>query len=224
MGWLRHYLFIGLLGAQVLLCPVYVFASEAESPPGPQILVDRVLAAVGDTPITASQVVFETELRAQITSSPQGNVFGRLLTETVDPLEALIFREILRRRAEARTLPVDEALARNRLRLFENSFLAPSASASFQARWGVGRSDLLEFFKESVVLDGVVSASVIVQVSEEEKRTYYDRNRDRVFGDKPYEDVADFVAQQVHLLKFEAEYNSWRSRLRAKTAKRYIGR
>jgi hypothetical protein len=213
-----------LLATQALLYPSAVVGDEGKSPPSRQVLVDRVVAAVGDTPITASQVAFEEELRTQITNSPKRTDFGRLLTETVAPLEALIFREILRRRAEVRSLPVDEALARSRLRLFENSFPDPSTSASFQARWGIGRSDLLEFFKESVLLDEIVTLSVIVQVSEEEKRLYYERNRDRVFGDKPYEGVADFVAQQVHLLKFEAEYNSWRSRLRAEAEKRYIGR
>jgi len=218
-----RYLLI-LLTIQGILCPRAMFAAEAPTQNAPQVLVDRVLAAVGDTPITASQVAFESELRTQIANSPQRAEFGRLLTEAGNPLEALIFREILRRRAEARTLPVDEAIARSRLRLFENSFPDPSTSASFQARWGIGRSDLLEFFKESVVLDEVVTLSVIVQVSEEEKRMYYERNRDRVFGDKPYEGVAEFVAQQVYLLKFEAEYNSWRSRLRAEAEKRYIGR
>ena len=55
-------------------------------------------------------------------------------------------------------------------------------------------------------------------------RSYYERNKNLVFADKPYEDVAEFVMKQVYLLKFEAEYNSWRSRLRAGARKRYIGR
>jgi hypothetical protein len=204
--------------------PSAASAEENTASPPVQTLVDRVLVAVGDTPITASQLAFETEVRAQIDSSPRKQDFGRLLNEAVDPLEALIFREILRRLPPARTISVDEAVARSRLRLFEGSFETPSASASFRARWGIDRTALLEFFKESVVLDEVVELSVVVQVSEQEKRNYYERNKNRVFGDKPEAEVSDFIAQQVYLLKFEAEYNSWRSRLRASAQKRYIGR
>lgn len=213
-----------LLSAALCIAAPAVASASDPAPPPTQTLVDRVLVAVGDTPITASQLAFETEVRAQIAASPRKQGFGRLLNETVDPLEALIFREILRRLPPARTISVDEAVARSRLRLFEGSFEAPSASASFRARWGIDRTALLEFFKESVILDEVVELSVVVQVSEQEKRNYYERNKNRVFGDKPESEVSDFIAGQVYLLKFEAEYNSWRSRLRASAQKRYIGR
>jgi len=200
--------------------------AAATDEPGPATgtLVDRVLVAVDDTPITASQVAFETEVRNQLALSAEREHFGRLLNESVQPLEALIFRELLRRLPEARTLSINETAARKRLRLFEASFGDASAASSFRARWGMSRAALLEFFKESVLLDEVVEVSVIVQVTEEENRDYYERNKNRVFGDKPYLDVADFVSQQVYLLKFEAAYNSWKSRLRANARKRYIGR
>lgn len=199
-------------------------AGADEETANPKVLVDRVLVSVGDTPITASQLALETRIREQVDQSPRRKDFGRLLTETVDPLEALIFREILRRLPEARTVPVDEIQARQRLRLFEDTFADPTAAASFRANWGLDRANLLDFFKESVVLDALVDLSVVVRVTDEEERTYYERNKNRVFGDRPYEEVSDFVAQQVYLLKFEAEYNSWRSRLRAGATKRYIGR
>ena len=195
-------------------------AEEQQSP----VLVDRVLASVEDSPITESQVGMEREIRRQIADFPDRERFGRLLNEAVDPLEALIFREILRRLPEVRTITPNESLARARMRAFELSFNDPSLASSFRARWGLDRSEVLEYFKESTVLDELVSVSVMVQVTEEEMRSYYDRNKNRVFADQPYEDVAAFVMKQVYLLKFEAAYNSWRSQLRASAQKRYIGR
>ncbi|MEE2827616.1 MAG: hypothetical protein VX498_00390 [Myxococcota bacterium] len=187
-------------------------------------LVDRVLASVEGSPITASQVALESQIRTQIASSPDRASFGRLLTEDVTPLEALMFREILRRLPETRTISSNESIARDRLRLFEASFGDAREASSFRARWGLRRANLLDYFKESTVLDEVISISVLVQVTEEEMRSYYDRNKNRVFADKPYEEVAEFVMRQVYRLKFEAEYNSWRTQLRAGAQKRYIGR
>jgi hypothetical protein len=207
----------------LLLVPFGAEATEGDTRQE-EVLVDRVLVVVGNSPITASQVNFENEVRGQIALSSQREQFGRLLNESVDALEALIFREILRRLPDARTIQIKDTDARNRLRLFESTFDDISAASSFRARWGMSRAELLEFFKESVILDEVVEVSVLISVTEEEKRDYYDRNRNRVFGDKPYLDVAEFVSQQVYLLKFDAAYNSWKSKLRAGASKRYIGR
>ena len=218
---LRTLMCVSLLS--LLFAPRGAGATEGENLQG-EVLVDRVLVVVGNSPITASQVSFESEVRGQIALSSEREQFGRLLNEAVDPLEALIFREILRRLPDARTIQIKDTDARNRLRLFEATFDDISAASSFRARWGMGRAELLEFLKESVILDEVVELAVRISVTEEEKRDYYERNRNRVFGEKPYLDVAEFVSQQVYLLKFEAAYNSWKSKLRAGASKRYIGR
>ena len=198
--------------------------ARAEEQSAAAELVDRVLASVEGSPITASQVALEGEIRSRIEGSPGRETFGRLLTEDVTPLEALMFREILRRLPETRTISSNEAIARDRLRQFEASFGDAREASSFRARWGLSRANLLDYFKESTVLDEVISISVLVQVTEEEMRSYYERNKNRVFADKPYEEVAELVMRQVYRLKFEAEYNSWRTQLRAGAQKRYIGR
>ncbi|MEE2828609.1 MAG: hypothetical protein VX498_05445 [Myxococcota bacterium] len=213
-----------LLALASLLVTHSALAQDSEGRTADPVLVDRVIATVGNTPITASQAALEAQIRERIEHSGDKEDFGRLLTEAVDPLEALIFREILRMLPEARVIEVDEVQARGRLRAFEETFPDAATAASFRAGWGLDRARLLDYFKESVVLDKLVERSVDVRVSDEEQRAYYQRNKDRVFGGRPFEEVADFVAKQVYMLKFEAEYNSWRSRLRAAARKRYIGR
>jgi hypothetical protein len=182
-----------------------------------------VVAVVGNTPITASEVEFDTQLRARVQASADPSEFGRLLTERVDALEALVFRAILLSQPDIASASVlDPSPAEARLAALERACGSREAAEAFLADWGYERAAMLEFFKETVSLDRYVELSVDVRVREEEERAYYEQHRDDVFGGRPYEDVAAFVSRQVYLLRFEAEYNSWRSRLRAGAQKRYI--
>jgi hypothetical protein len=190
-----------------------------------RVIADRIVAVVDDTPIPASRVAFEAELRQRIAESPDPAVFGRLLTEQVEPLEAVIFEEILRNAPATRaltTVDVDEARARRTA--FEATFESAGAARVFLARWGLDRDRLLDRFIDSVRLDTAVDLAITVDVTDEDLRSYYDRNADRVFGGRPFEEVSALVFRQVYALEFEDEYNAWRSRLRSRARKRYVGR
>jgi hypothetical protein len=188
----------------------------------PSATVDRVVVTVDDVPITASEVALESELRAR-TSDPQ--VFGRLLSEPVEPLEACIFRQVLRVWPGSRDVRIgDESTALQRLRAFELSFGAPDEADAFRERWGLTRSELLEFFAEHVLLDAVIDVSVQVRITDDKELAYYEQHRDAVFAGRPLDEVADDVSARVYALEFEAAYNAWRSTLRSRAVKRYLSR
>ena len=209
----------------VLIAAAPALAAEAPSTPEEAgELVDRVVATVDGTPITASDVILEGEIRSRISSSPNRDEFGRLLTEQVDPLEAVIFRQILRSRPEARSITTSGGRAEDRLRLFERAFESREAALRWRVIWGLEKSALLDYFKESVLFDALVDLAVDVNVGEEQERAYYETHRDAVYGGRPFEEVSADVAQRVYALQFEDEYNSWRKALRSKAALRYIGR
>ncbi len=201
-----------------------VFAQTAGDEPA-GVLVDRVVATVSGTPISASEVAFEKEVRERILASGQKATFGRLLTEPGEPLEAVIFRAILLQHPSTATIELeDQGLAKKRARVLEESFKSPEAYQAFLRRWGTDPQGLIVFFHTYARLDTMIELSVDPKVSDEEERAYYQRNKDQVFGGKEFVEVSDMVSRQVYLLKFEVEYNAWRSRLRARTSKRYIGR
>lgn len=190
-----------------------------------RVVADRIVAVVDDTPIPASRVAFEAELRQRIAGSADPAAFGRLLTEQVEPLEAVIFEEILRNAPGTRALTtVDEDEARARRTAFEATFESAGAARVFLSRWGLDRELLLQRFVDSVRLDTAVELAITVDVTDEDLRAYYERNADRVFGGQPFEEVAALVFRQVYALEFEDEYNAWRSRLRSRARKRYVGR
>ena len=214
-----------LLATLALLVAVPALAADPPSTPEEAgELVDRVVATVDGTPITASNVILEGEVRRQIASSPKVEEFGRLLTEQVDPMEAVIFRQILRARPEARTVTVTAGRAEDRLRLFEQTFDSREAALQWRVVWGLEKSALLDYFKESVLFDALVDLSVDVTVTDEQEQAYYASHKDAVYGGRPLAEVSADVAQRVYNLEFEDEYNSWRKALRSQAELRYIGR
>jgi hypothetical protein len=213
-----------VLAALTLLWPLWSLAQE---PAGASVgvLVDRIVATVSDTPISASEVAFEDAVRERILTSGNKQAFGRLLTEPGEALEATIFRAILLQQPGTAEIELkDRALAEERARIFETSFESTEPYNGFLRRWGIGHEDLVRFFHTYARLDTMIELSVDPKVSDEEERSYYQRNKDQVFGGKEFVEVSDMVSRQVYLLKFEVEYNAWRSRLRARASKRYIGR
>jgi hypothetical protein len=214
-----------LLAALVLLAAVPA-AAQREAPKTPDeagLLIDRVVAVVDDTPITASAVAREAAIRERVALAPDKTGFGRLLTENVDPLEAVIFRTVLLNRPEIRDIRPTGFAAERRLRLFEDTFERGEA-IEWRVAWAMEKSVLLDWFRQSVVLDQVVDLAVDVAVTEEEERAYYELHKDDVYGGRPFEDVAADIAQRVFNLEFEAEYNTWRTAVRASATLRYIAR
>jgi hypothetical protein len=192
--------------------------------PGSAEVVDRVVATVDDAPVTASACAFEAEVRAQLDRMHDSSAFGRLLNERVEPLEAVMFRLILRRWAEQRDLlNPDEERTRDLLSAWNESFPRGGAEA-FRRRWAVDDEVMAAFFAEHLALDAVIELSVPVRVTESKKRGYHEANRERVFGGQPYEAVESQVSERVYALEFEAAYNAWRQRLRARATKRYLAR
>ena len=189
------------------------------------VLVDRIVATVGDTPISASEVAFEAAIRKQILASGRNQAFGRLLTEPGETLEATLFRTILLQHPGTTDIELkDQGLANRRVSTLEESFESQESYQIFLKRWGIDRKWLVQFFHTYARLDTMIELSVDPRVTDEEERSYYQRNKDQVFGGKEFVEVSDFVSRQVYLLKFEVEYNAWRSRLRSRASKRYIGR
>jgi len=218
--------------SQCLLATLALLVSSANAMGAPSgaaeeagVLVDRVVATVNQTPITASQIALEASIRDQVAQSPEPGRFGRLLTESGEPLEALIFRAILREQPITRTVHLDsEVEASRRLDAFEASFESPTAARMFREAWRLTDAMLLDYFQETVLLEAAIELAVDPKVTEEEERSYYEKNKNQVFGGRELAEVSHFVTQQVYLLKFEAEYNAWRARLRASATKRYLGR
>ncbi len=199
--------------------------ADTEQPTTAGQLVDRIVATVDDTPISASEVAFEDAVRSQILASGNRAAFGRLLTEPGEALEALVFRLILLKQPATAGIEIaDRSVAEERTELLEESFESALDFAGFLRRWGMTRTDLVRYLHTYVRLDTMIELSVDPKVSDEEERSYYERNKDLVFGGKDFTEVADLVSRQVYLLKFEVEYNAWRSRLRSRANKRYIGR
>jgi hypothetical protein len=214
-----------LVAGAVLATATSAWCAESTLENRAGTLVDRIVASVEETPVSASEVAFEEAVRSRILASDHKAAFGRLLTEPGEPLEALIFRLILLQQPITAGIEVeDRSLAEKRCRLFEETFESPEQVRAFLSRWGIGRTDLQRYFQTYIRLDTVIELSVDPKVSDEEERSYYERNKDLVFGGKDFTEVADFVSQQLYLLKFEVEYNAWRSRLRSRANKRYIGR
>ena len=217
-----------LITALTVLTPAWTMADELtqETTQGATgVLVDRIVATVADTPISASEVAFEAAVRERILASGNKLTFGRLLTEPGETLEATLFRTILLQHPGTAEIELkDRGLAQQRARALEESFDSPDSYRAFLRRWGIDRKWLVQFFHTYARLDTMIELSVDPKVSDEEERSYYQRNKDQVFGGKEFVEVSDFVSRQVYLLKFEVEYNAWRSRLRSRASKRYIGR
>ncbi|MCP4869984.1 MAG: hypothetical protein GY898_14830 [Proteobacteria bacterium] len=204
--------------------PAWAQREAPKTPDEAGILVDRIVAVVDDTPISASSVALEAAIRQRIAEAPDRAEFGRLLTETVDPLEAVIFRTILLGRPEIRDVHPAGFAAEHRLRLFEDSFGNRGAAVAWRVDWGLDKAVLLDWFRQSVILDQVIELAVDFAVTDEDERAYYERHKDNVYGGRPYEEVAADVAQRVFALSFEEEYNAWRTALRASVELRYIAR
>ncbi|MBN94261.1 MAG: hypothetical protein CL928_09330 [Deltaproteobacteria bacterium] len=208
-----------------MLVPATVVGAPKQAVEEAGVLVDQVVATVNQTPISASQVALEGAIRNQVAQSAEPSLFGRLLTESSEPLEALIFREILRQQPVTRTVMLDnEVEASKRLDAFEASFESAADARAFRQAWGLTDATLLDYFQEGVLLEAAIDLAVDPKITEEEERNYYEKNKNQVFGGRDLAEVSHFVTQQVYLLKFEAEYNAWRSRLRAGATKRYLVR
>lgn len=185
------------------------------------VLVDRVLVVVENTPIAASRVDFLAAVRERATDP---EAFGRVLTERVEPLESLILQEVLRAGPAREVRLTDKQPGLKRLDAFESTFASAVDAAAFRTRWGVNRAEMLEFFQESARLDATIELAIQFVVTDEEERAYHERHRDDVFAGRPYGEVADEVSRRVYGVRFEAEYNSWRARLRSGASLRYVAR
>jgi hypothetical protein len=185
------------------------------------VLVDQVLVVVENTPIAASRVDFAAAVRERTTDP---DVFGRVLTERVESLESLIFQEVLRAGPAREVRLSDKQPGLQRLRAFEGTFRDTGDATAFRNTWGVDRAAMLEFFQETARLDATIDLAIRFEVTADEEQTYYERHKDDVFAGRPYGEVANQVARRVYALKFEAEYNSWRARLRSGASLRYVAR
>ncbi len=151
-------------------------------------------------------------------------VFGRVLSERVEPLESLVFQEVLRAGPAREVRITDKQAGLQRLHAFEATFGDPEEAAAFRSRWGVDRAAMLEFFQETARLDATIEVSIRFEVSDDEERLYFEAHRDDVFAGRPYGEVAEEVSRRVYALRFEAEFNSWRARLRSGASVRYVAR
>ena len=209
-----------LAAAFALTAPTSLRAQEG-------VLVDRVVATVGTTPVTASEVAMEAALRERITALDADDraVFGQLLTEPRDALEAVLFRSILIETPEFSSIRItDDVEAYERYSAFEATFEDRREAAAFRRSWGLTRVLLMEYFRASVVLDTtvVLSVSPNVRVTEDDERRFYEQEAERVFGSRPFEDVREAVARRVYAQKYDQAYQGWRKRLRAGVRIRYL--
>ena len=220
--------------AVLLLCGP---AAAGEAPLTPEAageVVDLVVATVGSTPITASEVALERRLREAARAVPAwadpDDLPSRLLWESQDALEALIFREVLRQQpatadvpppGDRRTGQVVDALADALDDVGDGS-----GFSSFLRSWGLTRAELVERVREILRLDQALEIAIEgrVHIDEKKQRAYYEQNRDAMFGGRPYEEVAPLVASAVYALQFERTLQSWRSEIRARARIRYIAR
>jgi len=209
--------------AFVLIVLVCAGTARAEDP----VVVDRVVAVVGTTPIAASQVQLERELAARMAGDECTASFGRLLCEDREPLERLLFRETLRQSGVANGVEVSLATVEDAERAFFAAFPIRDAADEFLSRWGLDPGALRELLLDVARLDQAIDVTVgrlVRDVSEEEERRYHAENADTIFAGRAYEEVAAIVSRRYYALKFERTYDSWASELRAAARVRYIGR
>ena len=191
------------------------------------VLVDAVVVVVGNTPIVASQVAFEQELRQRIEGPDCQEQFGRLLCSDRAPRDALVFREILRQQGVARNVEINPAQPAERLAAFQRRFGAREGAQQFLERWRMSEQDLHELFREVATLDqaiDVVVGRLVRDIPEEEQRRYHAENIDVLFEGLPYEDVAPQVSRRYYVVKFERTFAAWASELQSGARIRTIGR
>ena len=194
---------------------------------GDSVLVDRIVAVVGTTPIAASEVEFERQLGERIAGDDCASSFGRLLCEAREPLERLIFRHTLEQAGIAAGVQVSVATVEAAQRAFAETFETRADQDAFFALWGLDDASFRELLLTVARLDQAIDVTVgrlVRDVSEEEERRYHAENSDTIFGGKPYEEVAAIVSRRYYALKFERTYGSWSSELRAAGRVRYLGR
>lgn len=214
---MRGLLLLGLLAVLV--------GVSGEAPAGTR--VDSVVAVVGNTPITASEVQFEEELGVIVRGDDCLEQFGRLLCDERAPLERLIFREALRQAGLGKDVRVSTGTVTDRLEAFRRVFPVRTGAGAFLDRWGLEDADLSERMLDIARLDQAIEVTVgrlVREVSEEEERRYHAEHADAVFGGRPYEQVAAMVSRRFYALKFERTYGAWSSELRAAAQVRYVGR
>jgi hypothetical protein len=210
----------GCAGAGVAL-------GQAEPPPAGSVMVDRIVAVVGTTPIAASEVEFEAQLGDRIAGEGCAASFGRLLCEERAPLERLIFRQTLQQAGLAADIQVSVATIEQAERAFAERFETKTEKDEFFAAWGLDDAAFRELLLVVARLDQAIDVTVgrlVRDVSEEEERRYHAENRDLIFGGRPYEEVASLVSRRYYAFKFERTYGSWASELRASGRIRYVGR
>lgn len=194
---------------------------------GEAIVVDRIVAVVGTTPIAASQVMLEAEIGRRILGDDCAESFGRLLCDEREPLERLIFRETLRQAGVAKGVSVSLGTVDEAERAWVGTFRTRTGSTDFLKRWGLDAVAFREAILDVARLDQAIDVAVgrlVRDVSEEEERRYHAENVDTIFGGRPYEEVAAMVSRQYYAFKFERTYGAWASELRAAGTVRYIGR
>jgi len=207
-----------------LLAALLLVAAPAQAE---EVLVDAVVAVVGNTPIASSQVAFERELRERVAGPDCAASFGRLVCGPTEPLEALVFREILRQEGVARDVEINPGEAAERVGAFERTFGTRDGSRRFLERWRLSEQDVHELFRELAVLDQAIEVAVgrlIRDIPEEEERRYHADNMDSIFGGRPYDEVTAMVSRRYYAFKFERTYDAWASELRSGARIRYIGR
>lgn len=194
---------------------------------GEAIVVDRIVAVVGTTPIAASQVTLEAEIGRRILGDDCEESFGRLLCDEREPLERLIFRETLRQAGVAKGVSVSLGTVDEAERAWVGTFRTRTGSADFLKRWGLDAVAFREAILDVARLDQAIDVAVgrlVRDVSEEEERRYHAENGDTIFGGRPYEEVAAMVSRRYYAFKFERTYGAWASELRSAGRVRYIGR
>ncbi len=192
-----------------------------------EVVVERVVAVVGHTPITRGQVAFEAAMRDRVAAAPNRERFGRLLSEPWVPLEALIFRLVLTAQPVTRDTPVpDDATARERLQAFASTFPNDADFHGFLVAWRLTEAVLLDWFRDTVRMDHAIVAAVdpLVRTSRPDELRYYEENRDRIFAGRPMEEVEAYVGRQVYVLQFQRAWQGWASQIRAASRVRYVGR
>jgi len=199
----------------------------ADASGGDTVIVDRIVAVVGTTPIAVSQVKLEEEIGQRIVGDDCEQSFGRLLCDEREPLERLIFREILRQGGVAKGVSVSLGVVDEAERAWVGTFRTRTGSTDFLRRWGLDVVAFRETLLDVARLDQAIDVAVgrlVRDVSEEEERRYHTENIDTIFGGRPYEEVATMVSRQFYAFKFERTYGSWSSELRAAGRVRYVGR
>lgn len=221
MIFLRRSLHAGVLMA-------FFGAAVAHGLAADTTVLDRILVVVNGQPITQSRV----DLYRGFLEVTKGTGLGwpreihdvlQLSPEAM--LDIVVTDELLFDGANRENvLPVREQALDHRMAEFKASFSSGSAYDTFVRTYDLTPEFLREFFSRRLRVEGYIRLKQSIRPpAEETLRMYYANNRGD-FGERPFEEVQEEIAQRLYSEALLRDFDPWTTKLRERASVLVPGR